>query len=85
MLQQIVAHQPIPSPRPQKDFLFCPDGSDLARRIDKARENLVLHDSPRRNASFARSLAQILRQKHQHTAHCSACILREVFGGKARQ
>ena len=81
MLQQIVSHQPLPSPFPKKDFLFCADGSELSRRIEKARENLVLDDSPRRSASFARSLAQILRRKHQHTAHCSTCLLREVFNG----
>jgi hypothetical protein len=84
-MSYIVAHQQsntqIPSLHPGKDFLFCADGRDLSRRIEKARQDLVLDDSPRRNASFARSLAQILRRKHQHTAHCSTCLLREVFDG----
>jgi hypothetical protein len=82
-MSHIVAHQrsnpQIASLYGGKDFLFCADGSDLSRRIEKAREDLVLDDSPRRKASFARSLAQILRRKHQHTAHCSTCLLREVF------
>jgi hypothetical protein len=73
------------SPHPSKSFLFCADGIELSRRIEKARESLVLDDSPRRNASFARSLAQILRRKHQHTAHCSTCLLREVFDGASPQ
>jgi hypothetical protein len=69
----------IPLPHPGKDFLFCAHGRDLSQRIERARKNLVLDDSPRRNASFARSLAQVLRRKHEHTARCSACLLHEVF------
>jgi hypothetical protein len=69
------------SPHADKNFLFCADGIDLSRRIEKARESLVLDDTPRRNASFARDLAQVLRRKHQHVAHCSVCLLREVFDG----
>ncbi len=88
-MSHIVAHQQsnaqIPSPHPGKGFLFCADGRDLTRRVEKARECLVLDDSPRRNASFARNLAQILRRKHQHTAYCSVCLLREVFDGRLPQ
>jgi hypothetical protein len=69
------------SPHPSKSFLFCADGIELSRRIENARESLVLDDSPRRNASFARNLARILRRRHQHAAHCSVCLLREVFDG----
>lgn len=84
-MSHIVAHPQsnaqIPSAHSGKDLLFCADGRDLSRRVEKARQDLVLDDSPRRNASFARTLAQILRRKHQHTAHCSTCLLREVFDG----
>jgi hypothetical protein len=84
-MSHIVAHlnsnSLIPSAHPGKDFLFCADGRDLSRRVERARESLVLGDTPRRNASFARSLAQVLRRKHQHVAHCSTCLLREVFDG----
>ena len=82
---QIVAQEHsnplIPSPQPGKGFLFCPTGYDLSWLEAKARANLVLDDTPRRSASFASSLAQILRRRHQHAAHCSSCILREVFDG----
>lgn len=84
-MSHIVAHPQsntqIPSLDPGEGFLFCADGRDLSRRVEKARESLVLDDTPRRNASFARGLAQILRRKHQHVAHCSLCILSEVFHG----
>jgi hypothetical protein len=71
------------SPNRQKDFLFCPDGCELSRRLEKARANLVLNDSPRRNASFARTLAEVLRKRHRHLSCCSVCILREVFDGES--
>jgi hypothetical protein len=84
-MSYIVAHQQsnaqLSSPQLGKDFLFCADGRDLSRRVEKAREGLGLGDTARRNASFARSLAQVLRRKHQHVAHCSTCLLREVFDG----
>ncbi len=84
-MSHIVAHQQsnpqITSAHPGKEFLFCADGVDLSRRAEQARESLVLDDTPRRNASFARNLAHILRRKHQHTAHCNLCLLREVFDG----
>jgi len=75
----------IPPPHRQKDFLFCPDGCELSRRLEKARADLVMNDTPRRSASFARSLAKILRRRHQHVAHCASCILQEVFNGRLPQ
>jgi len=88
-MNQIIAQKysnPItPSPHPQNELLYCRDGSDLTRGVEDLRENLVLNDSPRRNASFARRLARILRRKHQHVAHCSVCILQEVFNGRLPQ
>jgi hypothetical protein len=76
-MQQIVAQ----SPHPPKDFLFCADGFDLSRRVGALRANLDLDDSPRRSASFARSLAEVLRKRHRHVSCCSNCLLREVFDG----
>jgi hypothetical protein len=82
-MHQIVAQEHsvplVPSPQNRKDFLFCPVRCDLQRLEANARANLVLDDTPRRSASFASGLAQILRRRHQHTAHCSVCLLREVF------
>jgi hypothetical protein len=66
---------------PPKKFLFCPTGCDLSRLEAKARENLVLDGTLRRHASFASSVAGILRRRHRHAAHCNSCILREVFSG----
>jgi hypothetical protein len=84
-MHQIVAQEHsnplVPSAHVRKDFLFCPTGCDLARLEAKARASLVLDDTPRRSASFASGLAQILRRRHKHVAHCSSCILREVFDG----
>jgi hypothetical protein len=75
---QIVAQE---YANPPKDFLFCPTGCDIFRSIEKARANLVLDDTPRRSASFAKTLAHVLRRRHQHAARCNVCILHEVFGG----
>jgi len=78
IVAQVVAQE---HSNPPNDFLFCSTGRDLSWLEAKARANLVLDDTPRRSASFASSLAQILRRRHQHTAHCSSCLLREVFQG----
>ena len=83
-MHQIVAHQPIPSPLP-KDFLFCAPGSDLSRHVATLRANLDLDGSPRRNASFARSLAGALRKRHRHLSCCTVCLLNEVFDGRLPQ
>jgi hypothetical protein len=90
-MSHIVAHQHqnsnslIPSAHPGKDFLFCADGSDLSRRIQKARQNLVLDDSPRRNASFTSSIVALLRKQHRHKASCAACLVREALAGSLLQ
>jgi hypothetical protein len=80
-MSHIVAHvQPS-----TQHFLFCPVHSDLARLEAKERAKLAIDATPRRTASFAGSLAKILRRRHQHTLSCSACLLREVFSGSVAQ
>jgi len=84
-MSHIVAHQhsnaQIPSPHPGKDFLFCADGFDLARRVAMLRAGFTLDSSPRRNAGCARTLAEALRRHHRHFSCCTVCVLREVFDG----
>jgi hypothetical protein len=80
-MQQIVAHVPLSS----QDFLFCPVHSDLARLEARERAKLATDATPRRSASFAGSLAKILRRRHQHTLSCSCCLLCEVFHGSVSQ
>jgi hypothetical protein len=88
-MSHIAAHQQsnaqISSPHIGKDFLFCADGSDLARRVAALRSNFALDSSPRRNAGCARTLAQALRKRHRHLSCCTVCVLREVFDGALPQ
>jgi hypothetical protein len=76
---QIVAHST--TLQSTKDFLFCAHGYDLMRREATLRANFDPHDSPRRSASFTRTLAEVLRKRHRHLSCCSVCILREIFNG----
>jgi hypothetical protein len=79
IIAQKYSNPTTPSTHPSREFLFCSIDCELSRRAEQLRANLAPDDTPRRAASFARNLAEVLRRRHLHVSRCSACILREVF------